>query len=175
LSILQALSRVASKFQPFDSLVAVGFKSPIVNEAISSLPSIATDIATFLSSFNHAEAANDDKFDMFKDDSKYEAITDHKMAIIAVEADLDEQLIEIRKMLKNSKLNYVTVAGIEVHTYLDILTIVFDRSAKPTYRPSTKELDQGQWNKSCISISLPTNCQIGPGTRTTQGRISDRM
>jgi len=38
------------------------------------------------------------------------------MAIVAVEADLDEQLIEIRKILKHSKLNYVTVAGIEVST-----------------------------------------------------------
>ena len=36
------------------------------------------------------------------------------MAIIAVEADLDDHLLEIRKILKNSKLGYVTVAGIEV-------------------------------------------------------------
>jgi DNA mismatch repair protein MSH3 len=75
------------------------------------------EIATFLSSFNHSEAANDNKYDMFKDDDiKYDAIQEHKMAIVAVEADLDEQLIEIRKILKHSKLNYVTVAGIEVST-----------------------------------------------------------
>ena len=58
---------------------------------------------------------------MFKDDDiKYDAIQEHKMAIVAVEADLDEQLIEIRKMLKHSKLNYVTVAGIEVSTQKEI-------------------------------------------------------
>ena len=51
---------------------------------------------------------------MFKDDSKFDAIQEHKMAIVAVEADLDDHLLEIRKMLKNSKLGYVTVAGIEV-------------------------------------------------------------
>lgn len=52
---------------------------------------------------------------MFKDDDvKFDAIEEHKMAIVAVEADLDDQLKEIRKMLKNSKLSYVTVAGIEV-------------------------------------------------------------
>jgi len=79
------------------------------------------EIATFLSSFNHSEAANDNKYDMFKDDDiKYDAIQEHKMAIVAVEADLDEQLIEIRKMLKHSKLNYVTVAGIEVSTQKEI-------------------------------------------------------
>jgi hypothetical protein len=73
------------------------------------------EIATFLSTFHHAEAANDNKYDMFKDDDiKYDAIQEHKMAIVAVEAYLDEQLIEVRKILKNSKLNYVTVAGIEV-------------------------------------------------------------
>jgi DNA mismatch repair protein MSH3 len=64
--------------------------------------------------FNHSEAANDNKFDMFKAESKFEAIQEHKMAIVAVEADLDEQLIEIRKILKNSKQGYVTVSGIEV-------------------------------------------------------------
>jgi len=51
---------------------------------------------------------------MFKDDPKFEEIQDQKMGIVAVEADLDDHLIEIRKMLKNSKLSYVTVAGIEV-------------------------------------------------------------
>ena len=106
---------MASKFQPFESPQSVGFKSSIINEAIYSLPTIATDITTFLSTFNHNEAANDNKFDMFKDDfSKFDAIQEHKMAIIAVEADLDDHLLEIRKMLKHSKLGYVTVAGIEV-------------------------------------------------------------
>ena len=52
---------------------------------------------------------------MFKDDfSKFGSIQEHKMAIVAVEADLDDHLLEIRKMLKHSKLGYVTVAGIEV-------------------------------------------------------------
>ena len=52
---------------------------------------------------------------MFKDElDKFEAIQEHKMAIVAVEADLDDHLLEIRKVLKHSKLNYVTVAGIEV-------------------------------------------------------------
>jgi hypothetical protein len=52
---------------------------------------------------------------MFKDDfSKFGAIQENKMAIVAVEADLDDHLLEIRKMLKHSKLGYVTVAGIEV-------------------------------------------------------------
>jgi DNA mismatch repair protein MSH3 len=54
---------------------------------------------------------------MFKDDSKYDQIQEHKMGIIAVEADLDDQLVDIRKMLKNSKLGYVTVAGIEVFPF----------------------------------------------------------
>ena len=90
-------------------------KSTIINEAVYSLPTISTDVTTFLSSFNHAEAAKDNKFNMFKDDdSKYDAIQEHKMAIVAVEADLDVHLVEIRKMLKNSKLGYVIVAGIEV-------------------------------------------------------------
>jgi DNA mismatch repair protein MSH3 len=127
LSILQALSKVASKFQPFESPESVGFRSATINEAIYSLPTIATDVTTFLSTFNHAEAAKDNKFDMFKDnDPKFDAIEEHKMAIVAVEADLDEQLREIRKMLKNSKLSYVTVAGIEVITLISKLMTVFD-------------------------------------------------
>ena len=44
------------------------------------------------------------------------------MAIAAIEADLDEHLLEIRKMLKHSKLVYVTVAGIEVSTLPAVLS-----------------------------------------------------
>lgn len=52
---------------------------------------------------------------MFKEDQdpKFEAIQENKMGIIAVEADLHEHLMEIRKILKHSKLQYITVAGIE--------------------------------------------------------------
>ena len=117
LSILRALSRVATKFPPFEDPESVGFKSKIINNAIYSLPALADDVATFLSCFNHDEAAKDNKFDMFKDDPKHDSITEHKMAIVAVEADLDEHLMEIRKMLKHSKLTYVTVAGIEVDLF----------------------------------------------------------
>jgi DNA mismatch repair protein MSH3 len=109
----------------------VGFKSPIINEAIYSLPTIATDVTAFLSCFNHAEAANDNKFDMFKEDPKFEEIADHKMAIVAVEAELDEHLLEIRKMLKYPKLGYVTVAGIEVEYFYSQYAngLVLDSSA----------------------------------------------
>jgi DNA mismatch repair protein MSH3 len=118
---LQALSRVASKFSEFDSPEAVGFKSRVLNEAIFSLPTIATDVVTFLSTFNHKEAADDNKFDMFReDDPKFESIYEHKMSITAIEADLDEHLLEIRKMVKHSKLVYVTVAGIEVPSNRDV-------------------------------------------------------
>lgn len=62
---------------------------------------------------------------MFKDDDeKFDAIQGHKMAIVAVEADLDEHLLEIRKMLKNSKLGYVTVAGIEVYIVQSLADVV---------------------------------------------------
>lgn len=141
LSILQALSRVASKFRPFESPESVGFRSPVINEAICSLPTIAGDIATFLSSFNHGEAANDNKFDMFKDDPKYDAIQEHKMAIVAVEADLDEHLLDVRKILKHSKLGYVTVAGIEVCFCSMRLMIVFNSCQKCRCCKSPKELD----------------------------------
>jgi len=62
---------------------------------------------------------------MFKDDDeKFDAIQGHKMAIVAVEADLDEHLLEIRKMLKNPKLGYVTVAGIEVYIVQSLADVV---------------------------------------------------
>lgn len=126
LSILNALSRVANKFPQVEEPEDIGFKSEIINNAIYSLPAMADDVGDFLAAFNHDEAAKDNKFDMFKEDKKYDRITEHKMAIVAVEADLDEHLLEIRKMLKHSKLNYVTVAGIEVLLLYRFLTTVFD-------------------------------------------------
>jgi len=119
----------------------VGFTSQIINEAIYSLPTIAEEVAIFLSTFNHVEAANDNKFDMFKDEQKFEEIQEHKMTIVAVEADLDAQLVDIRKILKNSKLGYVTVAGIEVNHRRGLLTNMGStllRYAIPTWRKSPR-------------------------------------
>jgi hypothetical protein len=77
---------------------------------------------------------------MFKEDPKYESIEEHKMAIVAVEADLDEQLLQVRKILKYPKLAYVTVAGIEVLWFLMELMLVFDSSQEYGRCKGTEEL-----------------------------------
>lgn len=113
--MLQTMKRIATTFTKVDTPVDVGFKSMIINEAVAALPGIAEIVDSYLNEFNHQAASKDDKYNFFKDEeTKYEAIHDKKMGIIAVEQELNDQLPEIAKQLKKKKVTYVTVSQIEV-------------------------------------------------------------
>ncbi|KAF8472800.1 muts domain V-domain-containing protein [Kalaharituber pfeilii] len=113
-SVLQTMNRIATTFPKVDSPDEVGFKSQIINEAIGALPAIAKDIAAYLDVFNHQAAAKDDKYAFFKNEEEnYEAIAEKKMGIVAVEQDLQDQLVDIAKQLKKKKVTFVTVSQVE--------------------------------------------------------------
>ncbi|KAK0632407.1 muts domain V-domain-containing protein [Immersiella caudata] len=114
LSTLQTLQRIAMEFTRVKNPADTGFKSPLISEAISSLPPIGDIVSSFLDKINPEAAKKDDKYAFFRDDEENEDITTHKMGIAAVEQDLDAHRKDAAKKLsKKTPVTYVTVSGIE--------------------------------------------------------------
>ncbi|KAL0254731.1 Mismatch repair protein msh3 [Diplodia seriata] len=113
LAVLQTLQRIAGEYAHVESPEKSGFLSPILQEAIASLPLIGQDVDSFLNRLNLQAAKDDDKYGFFREEHETEDITDHKVGIVSVEHDLKEHKNEIATALKKSKVEYVTKAGIE--------------------------------------------------------------
>jgi DNA mismatch repair protein MSH3 len=114
LSTLQTLQRVSIEFSRVKTSADTGFKSRLISEAICALPSIGDIVSSYLDKINPEAARKDDKYTFFRDDEETEDITNHKLGIAAVEADLDAHRKEAAtKLSKKTPVTYVTVAGIE--------------------------------------------------------------
>lgn len=113
LTVLQTLQKIANQFIPVNGSLNTGFQSPLINNAIEALPTIANSVVNFLDRINPEAAKTDDKYAFFRGDVESEEITEHKLGIAAVEHDLDAHRAVAADKLKKKKIDYVTVAGIE--------------------------------------------------------------
>ncbi|KAH8676130.1 muts domain V-domain-containing protein [Xylariales sp. PMI_506] len=114
LAVLQTLQRISTEFSRVKSAAEAGFDSPLISNAIASLPLILPTVLGFLQQINAEAAKKDDKYAFFREDEENEAITDHKLGIASVEQELDAHRTDAAAMInKKSPVTYVTVAGIE--------------------------------------------------------------
>ncbi|KAK3335387.1 muts domain V-domain-containing protein [Cercophora scortea] len=114
LSTLQTMQRIALEYARIKTPVDTGFTSPLISEAICSLPAIGDIVTTYLDKINAEAARKDDKCAFFREDDETDDIANHKMGIIAVESDLDAHRKDAAaKLSKKTPVTYVTVAGIE--------------------------------------------------------------
>ncbi|TVY92473.1 DNA mismatch repair protein msh3, partial [Lachnellula willkommii] len=114
LTTLQTLQRIGNEFARVKTASDTGFKSPLISNAIASLPTILETVISFLEKLNAEAARKDDKYAFFREDHETESISDHKLGICAVEQELDAHRSEATSKLKNHRpVSYVTVAGIE--------------------------------------------------------------
>ncbi|KAK4227493.1 muts domain V-domain-containing protein [Podospora fimiseda] len=114
LTTLQTLQRISMEFARVKSPADTGFKSPLISNAICSLPAISDIVISYLDKINPQAARKDDKYEFFRDEEETDDITNHKLGIVAVEQDLDEHRKEAAAKLKSkTPVNYVTVSGIE--------------------------------------------------------------
>ena len=114
LSTLQTLQRISIEFSRVKTPADTGFESRLISEAICALPGIGDIVSAYLDQINPEAARKDDKYAFFRDDDETEDITNRKLGIVAVEADLDAHRKDAAaKLSKKSPVTYVTVAGIE--------------------------------------------------------------
>ena len=114
LTALQTLQRIGNEFAHVKNASDTGFKSPLISNAIASLPTILETVISFLEKINAEAARKNDKYAFFREGYETESISDHKLGICAVEQALDAHRAEASSKLKNHRrVSYVTVAGIE--------------------------------------------------------------
>lgn len=113
LTSLQTLQRISNEYVHVKNPSDAGFKSPLLNEAIASLPTINETVISILEKLNAEAARTDDKYAFFREEFETEDIGDHKMGIAAVEHDLSDHLEVAAEKLNKNKVTYISVSGIE--------------------------------------------------------------
>jgi DNA mismatch repair protein MSH3 len=114
LTVLQTMQRISNEYAYVNSAADAGFSSPLISEAIATLPAIGDVVVGFLDKINPEAARKDDKYAFFLESEESEAIGDHKLGIAAVEQELDShRSTAASKLGKTKPISYTTVAGIE--------------------------------------------------------------
>ncbi|KAF4555265.1 DNA mismatch repair protein MSH3-like protein [Elsinoe fawcettii] len=113
LAVLQTLQMIANEYVRVTSPDESGFKSSLLGQSVASLPCILDDVVSFLDQITLGAAKEDDKYNFFRQEHETEAICDHKVGIVSIEHDLEEQKKSIAERLKRKKVEFVTCAGIE--------------------------------------------------------------
>ncbi|KAG7132105.1 DNA mismatch repair protein MSH3 like [Verticillium longisporum] len=114
LAVLQSLQRIATQYATIKTASDIGFASPLITNALLSLPHILDTIISYLDKINPEAARKDDKYNFFREAEQNDDIQDFKMGIVAVEQELDEHRRDAAAKLGRKKpVDYVTVAGIE--------------------------------------------------------------
>ena len=113
-NVLQSMHQVASEFGHVNTSSSTGFASPLISNAILSLPIILADVVNYLDKINFQAAKSNDKYTFFRDEEETDAVTEHKLGIAGIEQDLDAfRFAASEKLDKKRPVDYTTVAGIE--------------------------------------------------------------
>lgn len=102
---------MTTEFEPHQYTSSLG--SPLLDEAVATLPKARSVVQEALATISIAKARDNNKRDLFVDVDKFEYVQDTKDLISVIDCDLHEHLLELRKMVKNPRLQYTTVAGEE--------------------------------------------------------------
>jgi DNA mismatch repair protein MSH3 len=113
LAALQTLQDISGQYLSAKSPEQSGFSSVLLGEAVSNIPKIYEDLNGFLEKINASAAKENDRYSFFREEHEAEDINDLKLSIASVEDDLNTHRKEAAAKLGKSKVDYVTVAGIE--------------------------------------------------------------
>lgn len=113
LSVLQTLQRISRQYAPLKPPQDTYFDTPLLNDAVRTLPQILDTIVSYLERINLNAAREDDKYGFFRDSYQTDAIQDHQLGIAHVEHELDTHRAVAAEKIGKGKIDYVTVAGIE--------------------------------------------------------------
>ena len=114
LNVLQALQMIAGEFAHVTSPAGTGFESPSIAGAIMTLPSILAEVIAYLDQINLSAAEKDDKYGFFREEVENDTISNHRLGIASVGADLDAfRTVAAGKLGRRQPVTYATVAGID--------------------------------------------------------------
>ncbi|KAK0210572.1 muts domain V-domain-containing protein [Desarmillaria ectypa] len=110
-TLIRAFKKIADSVEAIDKQSDVGFDSMLLNDVIFSLQHVKGPVADMLGIVNLNEAAEGKKTSMWVDPERYPDVLDRDLAILQVEAELEDELKAIRKLLKFPSLQWSTVSG----------------------------------------------------------------
>ncbi|KAI5465951.1 muts domain V-domain-containing protein [Mariannaea sp. PMI_226] len=113
LAVLQTLQRISSHYAAVKERSDVPFTSSLLSNAIYAIPQIYDMVVSYLDRIDAQAARSDDKYGFFREEYHTEDMQDHQLGIAHVEHELDVHRADAAKKIKKSKVEYVTVAGIE--------------------------------------------------------------
>ncbi|KAH7162787.1 muts domain V-domain-containing protein [Dactylonectria estremocensis] len=113
LSVLQTLQRIASRYTAVKGPSDAPFSSPLLSNAICSLPQILDTVVSYLEQIDAQAARKDDKYGFFREEYHTDDMKDHQLSIIHVDHELDANRPVAAQKIKKKTVDYVTVAGIE--------------------------------------------------------------
>ncbi|KAF5391272.1 hypothetical protein D9757_001964 [Collybiopsis confluens] len=96
-TLLPAFKKVAHAFEPLMTHSEAGFKSPLLNSIIFTLPTLRNSIDEILQTISLKHAVDGQKDELWIDTDKYPQINETKMGLLAVELELQELLSSGRK------------------------------------------------------------------------------
>ncbi|THH32975.1 hypothetical protein EUX98_g1202 [Antrodiella citrinella] len=109
--LLPAFNKIASAFNPIDRLSEAGFRSPLLNDVICTLPKLKDPVQDLLGVFSLKAAAEGKKDSMWTDPDKFPDLDGILASIQVVESELVDELKQIRKVVKKPALQYSTWNG----------------------------------------------------------------
>jgi DNA mismatch repair protein MSH3 len=113
LSALQALQNISGEYLNVKSVDDTGFHSTLLSAAVAKVPMIYESVSGFLEKIDPQAAKDNDKYSFFREGHEADDINDYKLSIASVEDDLNAHRKEAAAKIGTSKVDYVTVSGIE--------------------------------------------------------------
>ncbi|KAH6898309.1 muts domain V-domain-containing protein [Thelonectria olida] len=113
LTVLQTLQRIASHYAAVKKRSDIPFASPLIINAVYTIPQILDTVVSYLDRINPQAARDDDKYAFFREEYHTEDMQDHQLGIAHVEHELDAHRAAAAEKIKKKTVDYVTVAGIE--------------------------------------------------------------
>ncbi|XP_066887334.1 DNA mismatch repair protein Msh3 isoform X3 [Kogia breviceps] len=111
--IVKTLYHLKSEFQALIPAVNSHVQSELLQTFISEIPELLSPVEHYLKILNEQAAKIGDKTELFKDLSHFPLIKKRKDEIQEVTDKIQTHLQEIRKILNNPSVQYVTVSGQE--------------------------------------------------------------
>ncbi|KAJ7751996.1 DNA mismatch repair protein MSH3 [Mycena metata] len=142
--LLSAFYKIGNAFAAIKTPADVGLKSQLLNEIILALPPLKNPMSQLLDAINLKQAAEGRKDCMWRDSSKYPPLEDNILAIQAIEVEIDQELVSIRKTLRMPSLKWSTIAGEEfrIHNPVQYLIEVKKSEKRPipdAYHPAVSK------------------------------------
>ncbi|KFO08216.1 DNA mismatch repair protein Msh3, partial [Balearica regulorum gibbericeps] len=111
--IVSTLSRLDVEIQALVPVIHSHVKTPLLQNALLEIPELLSPVKHYLKILNEEAAKTGDKTQLFKDLTDFPVIRKKKEEILDVLSKIQLHLLDIRKQIKNSSAEYVTVSGQE--------------------------------------------------------------